>query len=192
MADIMTTYVKVVNLTPKTFVQFKELFKTKDGVNNSYVDNLEHFTTLYGPNNMTGAWMSEHVGAKWMTIEFGDDKFSEEVEFVIESGSNVPTDYLQKLINHLTQWDKEIALYGSYEEETFNPIGAFVYAFDYDDIEDYEGYDSKRMWDDEDYCEEIKDELHDHRDSMYESYLDVKSEREDEEEDDDDYDDDED
>jgi hypothetical protein len=36
------------------------------------------------------------------------------------------------------------------------------------------------MWDDEDYMYQIMDELHDHRDSLYEGYLEVKKEREEE------------
>ena len=78
----------------------------------------------------------------------------------------------------MNEFDKDIVAYGTYEDESYSPIGAFVYGFDYDDIEDYDEVDGQRMWDDDDYKDDIMDKLHDHRDAMYESYLVVKKERE--------------
>lgn len=179
--DIMTTYVKVVNLNEETFKQIKELFEN-EGPNGAYVDLFKHVNKIYGTefdeSNLDRTWMVDNIGVKWFSIEFGHVDYSPEVEFVIESGHNVPTEYLQNLINHLTQWDKDIAMYGLYEEEVYKLIGAYVYGYDWDDVEDYDDYDSARMWDDDDYRDEIMDELHDHRDSMYESYLEAKKERE--------------
>jgi hypothetical protein len=68
--------------------------------------------------------------------------------------------------------------YGTYEDEGYSPVGAFVYGYDYDDIEDYDEVDSERMWEDDDYNEEIYSELYSLRDGLYESYLEVKKERE--------------
>ena len=179
--DIMTTYVKVVNLNEETFKQIKELFEN-EGPNGAYVDLFKHVNKIYGTefdeSNLDRTWMVDNIGVQWFSIEFGHVDYSPEVEFVIESGHNVPTEYLQNLINHLTQWDKDIAMYGLYEEEEYKLIGAYVYGYDWDDVEDYDDYDSTRMWDDDDYRDEIMDELHDHRDSMYESYLEAKKERE--------------
>ena len=78
----------------------------------------------------------------------------------------------------MNEFDKDIVAYGTYEDESYSPIGAFVYGFDYDDIEDYDEVDGQRMWDDDDYKDDIMDKLHDHRDSLYEGYLEVKKERE--------------
>lgn len=181
MANIMTTYVKVVNLNEETFKQIKELFETEKS-DSAYVNLFKHVNKLYGTefndSNLDKAWMFDNIGVKWFTIEFDQIDYAPEVEFVIESDNNVPTEYLQNLINYLTQWDKEIALYGLYEEEEYNPIGAFVYGYEWDDIEDFDDYDSNRMWDDDDYRDEIMDRLHDHRDALYESYLEDKKERE--------------
>ena len=80
----------------------------------------------------------------------------------------------------MNEIDEEVAIYGTYEDESYSPMGAFVYAFDYDDMEDYDEVDSDKMSDDEDYREEIYDELHALRDSLWASYLDVKKEREEE------------
>lgn len=181
----MTTYVKIVNLNEENFSKFSKLFKT-ESEDNSYVELFNHFNILFDknfrePDNVFNRdWMEENIGSKWMTIEYGDTEYSPEVNLIIESAYSVPTGYLQSLFNHLQTDNQDVVLYGTYEEESYDPIGAFVYGDDYDDIEDYDEIDSERMWDDDDYREEIMDLLHDHRDSLYENYLEVKKEREEE------------
>ena len=185
MANTMTTYVKICNLNEETFNKAKVLFET-ERENNADVKVVEHFNKLFGTefNNTDNypdrAWMDENIGAKWIRIEFGDVEFSPEVDVFIESAWNVPTEYIQKVVEVLNEYDKNIVAYGTYEDEGYSPIGAFVYGFDYDDIEDYDEVDSQRMWDDDEYNEEIMDGLHSHRDSLYEGYLEVKKEREEE------------
>lgn len=185
MANIMTTYVKIVNLNEETFGKIKELFETESS-DSAYVDVLKHINKVYGTEYTDYAdllidWMNDNVGSKRLSIEFNDLEFSPQIDLTIESAWSVPAAYLEKLTSVLTEWDKEIALYGTYEDESYDPIGAFVYAHDYDDIEDfYDEIDVEQMWDDDDYREEIYDQLHAHRDSLYEGYLEVKKEREEE------------
>jgi hypothetical protein len=184
MASIMTTYVKVINLTENVFQNLKDLFETETETS-SYVDMVKHVNKVYGtdfksPDNlMSYDWMIENIGSKSINIEFGDVDYSPEVDLIIETSYNVPTVYLQRLSNLLCGLDKEIALYGTYEDESYSPIGAFVYGHDYDDIEDlYDDLDFEKMFDDDEYRESIMDELYEHRDSLFESYLEIKSERE--------------
>ena len=183
MANTMTTYLKIQNLNEENYVKFSELFKTENE-NSSYVDIIEHFNKLFdekfnnSDNVIDRNFMDQNIGSKWITVEFGDDGYSSEVDVIIESAWNVPTEYLQKVRDVLTEWDKDITLSGTYEDEGFSPIGAFVFGYDYDDIEDYDEVDGERMWNDDDYNEEIYDGLYSHRDSLYEAYLEVKKERE--------------
>jgi hypothetical protein len=46
----------------------------------------------------------------------------------------------------------------------------------YDDIEDYDEVETDKMFQDDDYMEEIYDGLYELRDSLYEGYLEVKNE----------------
>jgi hypothetical protein len=183
MANTMTTYVKVCNLNEETFGKVKELFET-EGENSSEVKVVEHFNKLFGTefnntdNYMNREWMDENIGSKWIKIEFGDVEYTPEVDLVIETAWNVPTEYIQKVVEVLNELDKNIVAYGTYEDEGYSPVGAFVYGYDYDDIEDYDEVDSERMWEDDDYNEEIYSELYSLRDGLYESYLEVKKERE--------------
>ena len=141
MANTMTTYLKSQNLNEENYVKFSELFKTENE-NSSYVDIIEHFNKLFdekfnnSDNVIDRNFMDQNIGSKWITVEFGDDGYSSEVDVIIESAWSVPTEYLQKVRDVLTEWNEDITLSGTYEDEGYSPIGAFVYAFDYDDIED--------------------------------------------------------
>jgi hypothetical protein len=46
MANVMTTYVKIVNLNEETFLKFSDLFKTEND-NSSYVELVNHFNKLF-------------------------------------------------------------------------------------------------------------------------------------------------
>lgn len=184
MANTMTTYVKIQNLNEENYLNFIELFKAENE-SSSYVEPINHFNKLFdeqfndSDNVISREFMEQNIGSKWINIEFDKDEFSSEVYLTIESAWCVPTEYLQKVRDMLTSWNKDITLSGTYEDEGYSPIGAFVYAFDYDDIEDSEEeVDFEEMVSDDDYHEKIYDELYSFRDSLYESYIDVKKERE--------------
>ena len=192
MANVMTTYVKIKNLDEESHKKLVDLFQT-EGDSFSEKDVLLHFNKLYDRNfndtdNFYGiAFMNDNVGSKWLNIEFGvwstkdfiEQK--EEVDLILESAWNVPTKYLEQLTSVLTEINQDIIIYGTYEDESYNPMGAFVYAYDYDDIEDYdEEVEFEEMLNDEEYRYQIMEELHEHRDMMFEAYLQVKKEREEE------------
>ena len=192
MANVMTTYVKIKNLDEETHKKLVDLYQTES---ESFTDKdlLPHFNKLYDRNfndtdNFYGiAFMNDNVGSKWLNIEFGCwsteefKQFSDTVDLVLESAWNVPTLYLEKLTEVLTEINKDVVLYGTYEDESWEPMGAFVYAYDYDDIEDYdEEVEVEEMLQDEDYRYEVMNDLREHRDLLYEAYLEVKAEREEE------------
>ena len=195
MANVMTTYVKIKNLDEETHKKLVDLYQTES---ESFTDKdlLPHFNKLYDRNfndtdNFYGiAFMNDNVGSKWLNIEFGCwsteefKQYSDTVDLVLESAWNVPTLYLEKLTEVLTEINKDVVLYGTYEDESWEPMGAFVYAYDYDDIEDYdEEVEVEEMLQDEDYRYEVMNDLREHRDAMYEAYLEVKAEREEDEND---------
>jgi hypothetical protein len=184
MANMMTTYVKIVNLNDETRKKVLDLFSTPE--NSSYVNIIENLNKVYGENftdgeSLSREWMDDNVGSKSLEIETSSDgEESDYFDLILTSAWGVPTGYLEKLTSLLNEIDEEVALYGTYEDESYEPMGAFVYAYDYDDMEDYDEVDSEKMWEDDDYREEMHDELHEHRDSLWESYLEVKKDREEE------------
>lgn len=171
MANTMTTYVKVGNLNEETHKKFVELFEKID-------DLLNHYNKLYGTDfksfeDIDREWMDENIGTKWITIECDIDEYSSEVDLVIESSWAVPTQYLQKIVEFI---GGDVVVYGTYEDESYNPIGAFVYAVGYDDIEDYEEVEHDKIFEDDDYLEEMYDGLYELRDSLYEGYCEAMDE----------------
>jgi hypothetical protein len=193
MANIMTTYVKIKNLDEETHKKLVDLYQT-DSESFTDKDLLPHFNKLYDRNfndtdNFYGiAFMNDNVGSKWLSIEFGCwstkefKEYSDTVDLVLESAWNVPALYLEQLTAVLTEINKDVVVYGTYEDESWEPMGAFVYAYDYDDIEDYdEEVEFEDMLHDEEYRYEVMSDLREHRDSLYEAYLEVKKEREEDE-----------
>ena len=193
MANIMTTYVKIKNLDEESHKKLVDLFQTK-GETFTDEDLLPHFNKLYDRNfndtdNFYGiSFMLDNVGSKWLTIEFGCwsfeefKQYSDTVDLILETAWNVPTKYLEQLTSVLTEINKDIIVYGTYEDESWEPMGAFVYADDYDDIEDYdEEVEIDDMLNDEEYRYEVMKDLYEHRDMMLEAYLEVKREREEDE-----------
>ena len=188
----MTTYVKIKNLDEETHKKLVDLYQT-DSDSFTDKDLLLHFNKLYDrefndTDNFYGiAFMNDNVGSKWLSIEFGCwsteefKQYSDTVDLVLESAWNVPALYLEKLTEVLTEINKDVVVYGTYEDESWEPMGAFVYAYDYDDIEDYdEEVEFEDMLNDEEYRYEVMNDLREHRDLMYEAYLEVKAEREEE------------
>ena len=191
----MTTYVKIKNLDEESHKKLVDLFQT-EGDSFTDKDILPHFNKLYDRNfndtdNFYGiAFMTDNVGSKWLNIEFGCwsteefKQYSDTVDLILESAWNVPTLYLEHLTYVLTQINKDIVVYGTYEDESWEPMGAFVYADDYDDIEDYDDeVDVDDMLNDEEYRYQVMNDLYEHRDMLLEAYLQVKQEREEDEND---------
>ena len=177
----MDTTLTIDKLDIQSFDKLKEIFN--DGTNEYYC-NVEHIIKqTYGEVDYSSLdWWYSNIGSKWMEIETsitGD--FEESIELYITSAWNVPTIFLEKLCEILTKINKDVVLYGTYQDESLDPIGAFVYALDYDDIEDLDiEIDLDKYWDNDDdgeYREEIYDELLNHKDSLYQSYLEVLEER---------------
>ncbi len=194
MANVMTTYVKIINLNEESHKKLIDLFQTK-GETFEHEDLIPHFNKLYDrefndTDNFYGiGFMNDNVGSKWLRIEFGEwstenfVKQENEVDLILESAWNVPTKYLEQLAYVLTEINKDIIIYGTYEDESWEPMGAFVYAHDYDDIEDYdEEVEYEDMLNDEEYRYEVMNYLYEHRDALLEAYLQVKQEREEENE----------
>ena len=178
----MTTRVTVKNLNAETFEKLKALMAIDEN-DKYYVDWVNNINTLYeqtftAENIPTYEFMTESVGAKWITIEGMDQNFSEEVDLLIETAWSFPAEYMEKLAQYLTNFDKNIYLTGTYEDESLEPMGAFVYGHNYDDVEDLDvEIDENRWWDEDEYRDEIYEELYELRDGLYEGYVETMEER---------------
>jgi len=117
-----------------------------------------------------------------------DYDHSDEPEFcniVLRSAWSVPTGFLETLIKELQKIDEDCYIKGNYEDESYDPCGAFVYGkFDYDDMEDYdEEYDWDAAEEDDFYTENWHDQIYQLEQDVEKAYLDYLQDRKDNPED---------
>jgi hypothetical protein len=178
MANHMTTYVKVDNLNEESFDKLIQLIYPPKGQYN--IQSVEIVNRLYGTDHSVeekrfpdNVWMLDNVGSKWIEIECDDEPiFDTEYSFRITSAWHVPEEYLLTLTQTLVDIKSDVVLYGTYEDESYDPIGAFVYADEYEDSEDLDmEIDFDQIWEDEDYRISIFDELYLLKENLYDCYL---------------------
>lgn len=175
----MTTLVTIKNCNELIISNLKELTLPIDGefqVSTIDIINRMYNTEYHWDGKLSeGNWpskqfMDDNIGSKWILIE--DAIFDEtECSFTIETAWDVPIPFLENLANKLGMIQEDCYIVGTYEDEMYEPIGAFVFGKNYDDIEDYEDVDKEKMWDDDDYRESIFNELRYNKDSLELAFL---------------------
>ena len=189
----MMTFVRVVSKKPEVAVRLQEIFKSRKG--NHEVDALDVINNIKGtsycyknekedfdvdvdfPSNQL--W-EEMIGPKWMFLEYDHAELPEDCNIVLTSAWAVPIPFLLQLRAELQKVDEDCYIKGTYEDESYDPSGAFIAGkFDYDDIEDNdEIYDWDEANEDDYYSEQWSMTLHDMMDNLETAYLDYVTEME--------------
>jgi len=193
MANEMMTFVRVVSKKPEVAVRLQEIFKSRKG--NHEVDALDVINNIKGtsycyknekenfdvdvdfpPNQL---W-EEMIGPKWMFLEYDHAELPEDCNIVLSSAWAVPIPFLLQLRAELQKVDEDCYIKGTYEDESYDPSGAFIAGkFDYDDMEDNdETYDWDEANEDDYYSEQWSMTLHDMMDNLEIVYLDYVKEME--------------
>ena len=193
MANEMMTFVRVVSKKPEVAVRLQEIFKSRKG--NHEVDALDVINNIKGtsycyknekenfdvdvdfpPNQL---W-EEMIGPKWMFLEYDHAELPEDCNIVLSSAWAVPIPFLLQLRDELQKVDEDCYIKGTYEDESYDPSGAFIAGkFDYDDMEDNdETYDWDEANEDDYYSEQWSMTLHDMMDNLEIVYLDYVKEME--------------
>ena len=189
----MMTFVKVVSKKPEVAVRLQEIFKSRkdnhdvdalDVINNikgtsyCYKNEKENFDVdVDFPSNQL--W-EEMIGPKWMFLEYDHAELPEDCNIVLTSAWAVPIPFLLQLRDELQKVDEDCYIKGTYEDESYDPSGAFIAGkFDYDDMEDNdETYDWDEANEDDYYSEQWSMTLHDMMDNLEIVYLDYVKEME--------------
>lgn len=192
MASEMTSFVTVKKANKEVYQKLKEIFTPKEGGYD--VNSIELINRIYGKNysykaenenwNEETDWPTNEewdkmMGPKWCNAEeFYMDEGDEEGTFILRAAYAVPQQLLEGLTKVLTDIKEDCYLIGDYEHEDYDPVGVFLYAKDWDDIEDLDHpYDSEDLWDDDvlrDQMWEENKELKDDIESSYFEYLEDK------------------
>lgn len=193
MANEMRTYVTVKSNEPRVAKRLQEIFKSRRGTYEvdaiDVINNLEGTSYCYKnekedfnlevdfpPSNL---WDSI-IGPKWMNVEFDYSELPEDCHIVLSSAWSVPTPFLLRLRDELQLIDVDCYLKGTYEDESFDPSGAFIVGkYDYDDMEDTdEVYDWDEAGEDDFYNENWYNELNEMATNLEIAYIEYLKERE--------------
>ena len=194
MANEMRTFVKVKSEDPRVANKLKELFTPTEGKYEAdAVDLINRIKgTDYSYSNETkkenwdrdvdfpdnDTW-EELIGPKWLYVEYDHGDVPTDCTITLRTAWSVPIPFLVTLRNILQQIDEDCYLVGSYEDESYDPSGAFVYGrFEYDDIEDYdEPFDWDEYEEDDFYAEKWHDEIFELENDLEMAYFEYLSDR---------------
>lgn len=196
MANEMRTFVTVVSDEPKVAERLQEIFKFEkvDGKYEPHaldvINNLEGTDFSYSNETTKEDWNKEVdfpsddlyesiIGPKWMYVEYDHGDLPEYCNIVLRTAWWVPVNFLKRLRDELQKIDEDCYIRGNYEDESYDPCGAFVYGkFDYDDIEDYdEEYDWDAEEEDDFYTEKWHDEIYQLEQDVERAYLEYLQDR---------------
>ena len=182
MANHMSTHIIVRNGDDKVLEKLREIFTPNEG--EYQVDTEDLGKRIFGedaPEEYDRGWYCDNLGAKWVYSEYDDSDDTDYINLMLTSAWSVPQGLLEKLAEVLSNVKEDCYICGTYEDESYDPIGVFLYAKDYDDIEDYyESIDTSKMWEDDEYRESIWDKVTSCRDDFEKSYIEHLKDLEDE------------
>ena len=197
MANEMRTYVTVHSDSEKVATRLQEIFKFDDSGNQyeatalDVINNLEGTNFTYNNETTKEDWNKEVdfpsndlwdsiIGPKWMYVEYDHGDLPKYCNVVLRSAWSVPTSFLERLRDELQKFDENCYITGTYEDESYDPSGAFVYGkFEYDDIEDYdEEYDEDASYEDDFYNEKWTESLVELEKDLEKAYIEYLKDRE--------------
>jgi hypothetical protein len=194
MANEMRTYVTIKSDKPEVATRLQEIFKPREGEHEATaIDIINKIKgTDYSFQNETtkedwnkevdfpsnDLW-EEMIGPKWLYVQYDHQELPENCNIVLRTAWSVPAPFLNILRNELQKIDEDCYIRGTYEDEGYNPSGAFVYGkFDYDDMEDLdEEYDWNEADEDDFYNETWSEACMDLENDLVNAYLEYLEDR---------------
>ena len=194
MANEMETYVSIKNGNIEISKKLNELFTPIEGeydvrtiqlINRLYDKDFTWDINLSREENQSKGltwpeyeWLGDNVGSKWIYSEFDGDDDCSFIHLIFKTAWSVPQGFLRKLAEVLSDIKKDCYIVGTYEDEGYNPMGAFLYSGnDWNDIEDLdEEIDEDRIWEDDFYIEELREKVSHLQSEIEDSYLEYLNE----------------
>ena len=190
MANEMRTFVTVVSEKPEVATRLQEIFKFEkvDGKYEPHaldiINNLKGTNYEFSNETTNENWDKEKdfpsnelweelIGPKWLYVEYDHSDEPKYCNVVLRTAWSVPGPFLNVLRNELQKIDPTCYIRGTYEDESYDPCGAFVYGENnYDDMEDIdEEYDEEESFEDDFYTEKWHDQLAELEQSLVDAYL---------------------
>lgn len=193
MANEMRTFVTVKSDEPRVAKRLQEIFKSRRGTYEvdaiDVINNLEGTSYCFSKEKEdfslevdfpTSEMWERLIGPKWMNVEYDHSELPEDCNLVLSSAWYVPTEFLTRLRDELQMIDEDCYLKGTYEDESYDPCGAFIFGkYGYDEIEDTdEVYDWDIHEEDDSYIDKWYDELNEMVTNLEIGYIEHLKERE--------------
>lgn len=171
MANTVSNYLQIVG-TDEVQDKMDDLFENAGG----YADTTQFVNTFYGTEFEGGVkfdWLYDNVGAKWIYVENAIDNG----RWNISSANYTPKEFWIHLYKLAVKIDPNVEIEVKFEDESFEPIGAFVAKKDHNGVpgwsmeEDYEMEDPTvdMDWEDEDYDDlqmQFREDVEDGQDGL--------------------------
>lgn len=171
MANTVSNYLQIVG-TDEVQDKMDDLFESAGG----YADTTQFVNTFYGTEFEGGVkfdWLYDNVGAKWIYVENEIDNG----RWNISSANYTPKEFWIHLYKLAVKIDPNVEIEVKFEDESFEPIGAFVAKKDHNGVpgwsmeEDYEMEDPTvdMDWEDEDYDDlqmQFREDVEDGQDGL--------------------------
>ena len=156
MATETNVFIQIKNANKEVFSRLKDIFmdpdkdspyrnsstKTPHMVNTLYATNIAYKEDVgeswnEKDNWVPDDWWDENVGTRYIhsQIDYLDDENGQGA-IILTTAHRVPQEFLNNLAKDLAKIKEDCYICGTYECETYDPVGAFIYAGDYEDIED--------------------------------------------------------
>jgi hypothetical protein len=174
MANHMETYITINNGDIKVAEKLKEIFTPDEGEYSVGTEDL--VKRIFGetaPEEYDYDWYVDNIGTKWVYSEYDHDDDCEAIHLILTSAWSVPQGLLERLAKVLSEIKSDCYISGTYEDESYDPCGAFIYAGDYNDIEDWDAeFDWDKYEEDDFYLEVWRCEYMSLESELVEVYLD--------------------
>jgi len=192
MANEMRTFIKIISNKKEVSYELQELFRYRQGNNEAdaldvinYINGTEYsFSDETSKENWdkevdfpTPDTWNELIGSKWLYVDYVHDDLPKNCNIVIRSANSVPIPFLKTLHNILLEIDNKIIIKGTYEDETYDPSGAFIYAgTNYHNMEDLdEIYNQEKALEDDFYNEKWQDKLFKLEQNLVDAFQETKT-----------------
>jgi hypothetical protein len=196
MANEMRTFVNVVSDKPEVATRLQEIFKKREGEYEAtaidVINNIKGTSYSFQNETTKEDWnkevdfpspelWEEMIGSKWMYVEYYHGDIPTDCTITLRTAWSVPIPFLLTLRNELQKIDPKCYIKGTYEDESYDPCGAFIAGeFDYDDMEDYdEEFDWDEYEEDDFYTENWTEQLIQLETDLEKAYLEYLQDRKD-------------
>jgi len=180
MANHMETYITIKNGDEKVLEKVREIFTPTEGEYQVGTQDLGN--RIFGedaPDEYNYDWCVDNLGAKWVYSEYDDADECGSINLVLTSAWSVPQGLLERFAKCLYDIKEDCYISGTYEDESYDPCGAFLYAKGWDDIEDWDDEFDNNAYDEDDfYLENWRDEYMSLEKDIEEAYFDYLKDKE--------------